>query len=29
MLCIERRLQRALAPLDFGPSIWPRLRKTA
>jgi SAM-dependent methyltransferase len=28
MLRIERRLQPALAPLYFGPSIWLRLRKT-
>jgi SAM-dependent methyltransferase len=29
MLRIERRLQPALAPLYFGPSIWLRLRKAA
>ena len=28
MLWLERRLQPALAPLWFGPSIWLRLRKT-
>ena len=28
MLRLERRLQPALAPLYFGPSIWLRLRKT-
>jgi SAM-dependent methyltransferase len=28
MLWVERRLQPALAPLYFGPSIWLRLRKT-
>jgi ubiquinone/menaquinone biosynthesis C-methylase UbiE len=28
LLWIERRLQPALAPLYFGPSIWLRLRKT-